>query len=184
MTSRRLNLHLESRGSLRDKNFGEFRSKTTFTFCENHKKLSNLPLSPHSILQNWVDYLKVTSLRDNFVPNQSGRPCLVGHSYTRESTDKNSWVFPEGAFLWGVEEREWIYGQGWIGGEIILRVKVWGQMFLKLTRALDYMQMATTANEKLIFVLRVHMKTIFLKLNFNLRGRSHFQAHGSPIVQV
>ena len=106
MTSRRLNLHLESRGSLRDKNFGEFRSKTTFTFCENHKKLSNLPLSPHSILQNWVDYLKVTSLRDNpYYPKmptgQSGRPCSVGHSYTRESTDKNSWVFPEGAFLWG-----------------------------------------------------------------------------------
>ena len=104
MTSRRLNLHLESRGSLRDKNFGEFRSKTTFTFCENHKKLSNLPLSPHSILQNWVDYLKVTSLRDNlYYPKmptgQSGRPCSVGHSYTRESTDQNSSVFPEAAFL-------------------------------------------------------------------------------------
>ena len=68
--------------------------------------------------------------------------------------------------------------------EIILRVKIWGQMFLKLTRALDYMQMATTANEELVFVIWVHMKTIFLKLNFNLRRRSHFQTNGSPMVLV
>ena len=58
--------------------------------------------------------------------------------------------------------------------EIILRVKIWGQKFLNLTRALDYMQMATTANEELVFVIWVHMKSIFLKLNLNLRRRSHF----------
>ena len=123
MTSRRLNLHLESRGSLRDKNFGEFRSKTTFTFCENHKKLSNLPLSPHSILQNWVDYLKVTSLRDNPYPkmltNQSGRPCPVGHGLwlivvLGNPRTKTHTYFQRDHFYGGIEGR----------GEFTVKVKL------------------------------------------------------------
>ena len=42
------------------------------------------------------------------------------------------------------------------------------------------MQVATTANEEFVFVVWMNMKTIFLKINLNLRRRSNVQTHAVP----
>ena len=128
MTSRRLNLLRWSLvGVWETKILVNFGQKLLSLFCENHKKLSNLPLSPHSILQNWVDYLKVTSLRDNSYypkmrtspddPVQQGLLVIVILGNPRTKTHAS---FQREHFYWEIEGRGCIHGQGqfevWLSG--------------------------------------------------------------------